>query len=485
MGSAPHRVPTAEFADVMAARSKAAYRVSVPSMDAAIDEEVPTPSRRSLLRALSHRNYRLFFIGNGLSLVGTWMTNIAMAWLIYRISGGEGSAVASVWLGYVAFASQAPTFLLSSLCGVFVDRHNRRTILVWTQIFSMLQSGALAVIAFAGFESHFAIMCLALVQGLINAMDIPARQSFVVEMIEDRADVSNAIAMNSMMFNLARLVGPAMGGLIIAASSEGVCFAIDAVSYAAVIFSLLLMRIKPHVLPQKHPPVLESLREGFRYVFGFAPTRWLILYLSVASFVGASLPTLLPLIADRLSHGNGARMLGVMSSCIGLGALFGAVYLASRQTVVGLGRIIWQCGLAYAVSLALFGLAPSLILAMALLMVVGASFMVLFAGSNTMLQSMVDDHMRGRLMSFFSMAVMGTAPFGAVAAGWAAAHFSTRTTLMFAAAAIAAMAVLFMRQLPDLRKLIRPVYVNKGIIPEVADGISATAVAKGEGGTVA
>jgi MFS family permease len=441
--------------------------------------------RRGLLRALSHRNYRLFFLGNGLSLVGTWMTNVAMAWLIYRISGGQASAMASVWLGYVAFASQAPTFLFSSICGVYVDRHNRRSILVFTQVLSLLQSLGLAIVAFAGFESHLTIILLALMQGFINALDIPARQSFVVEMVEDPADLSNAIAMNSMMFNLARLVGPAIGGFLIAATSEGVCFAIDAVSYAAVIASLLAMRLKPRALPAKHPPVLESLKEGYRYVFGFPPMRWLILYLAVGSFVGATMPTLLPLVADRLAHENGARMLGVMSSCVGLGALGGAVYLASRETVVGLGRVIWLSGIGYAVAISAFGFAGSLWIALPLLALSGLTFMCLFAGSNTMLQSMVDDHMRGRLMSFFSMAVMGTAPFGAITAGWLAAHTSLRTTYLFAAVLCATMALLFMRQLPGLRRLIRPVYVRKGIIPEVARGIESQAISRVEGGTVA
>jgi MFS family permease len=413
------------------------------------------------------------------------MTNVAMAWLIYRISGGQSSAMASVWLGYVAFASQAPAFLFSSLCGVYVDRHNRRSILVFTQVLSMMQSASLAFIAFAGFESHAAILSLALLQGLINALDVPARQSFVVELIDDRSDVSNAIAMNSMMFNMARLIGPALGGLIIGFWGEGVCFAIDAVSYAAVIVSLVAMRLAPRVMPSVHPPMLESLKEGFKYVFGFPPMRWLILYLAVGSFVGATMPTILPLIADRLAHDNGARMLGVMSSCIGLGALGGAVYLASRQTVVGLGRVIALCGAGYAVAISAFAFAPSLWIAMPLLALSGVTFMVLFAGSNTMLQSMVDDHMRGRLMSFFSMAVMGMAPFGALTAGWLAAHTSTRTTLLVGATLCATMALLFLRQLPELRKMIRPIYVQKGIIPEIARSIETQAVARVEGGTVA
>ena len=440
--------------------------------------------RPALLRALAHRNYRLFFLGNGVSLVGNWMTNVATAWLMYRLAS-ERHLPAAAWLGYVAFASQAPTFLFSAICGVFCDRNDRRSILVGTQVASAVQSGALAWLVFGGHATPLHVVALALVQGLINSLDIPARQSFVVEMIEDRADVANAIALNSMMFNSARLIGPAIGGLIIAAVGEGWCFTLDALSYVAVIASLLMMRLTPTVRPAHHPPVLESLREGAIYVFGFAPVRMLILLLAVGSFVGSALPTLMPLIAVRFTTGHGASMLGWLSSAVGVGALFSAIYLASRTTVVGLGRLIAIAGIAYGIALASFAFAPNLYVAVPLLMCIGASFMTLFAGSNTMLQSMVDDHLRGRLMSFFSMAVMGMAPFGAVTAGWVAAHASTRVALLISASAACTMSAFFLRQLPALRELIRPVYVRKGILPGVAVAVEVESVTRVDSGAVA
>ena len=445
-----------------------------------------TPRRGPrFLRALGHRNYRLFFLGNGVSLVGNWMTNIAMAWLIYRLAGGRENPLAAAWLGYVAFASQAPSFLFSAFCGVYCDRHDRRSILVFTQVASALQSGALAWLVFSGHATTWHVLSLAFVQGLINSLDIPARQSFVVEMIEDRADVANAIALNSMMFNSARLVGPAMGGLIIAGVGEGWCFTIDALTYVAVIASLLMMRLAPAARPAHHPPVWESLREGAAYVFGFAPVRMLILLLAVGSFVGAALPTLMPPIAERFASGHGASMLGWLSSAVGVGALGAAVYLASRTTVVGLGRVIAAAGIGYGIVLAAFAFATNLWLAVPLLMCLGATMMTLFAASNTMLQSMVDDHLRGRLMSFFSMAVMGMAPFGAVTAGWVASHASTRVALLISAAAAATMSVVFLLQLPALRELIRPVYLRKGILPQVAVALDVQALAETEGGAVA
>jgi MFS family permease len=443
------------------------------------------PAKPRLLRALAHRNYRLFFIGNGISLVGNWMTNVAMAWLMYRLAVERDPAMATVWLGYVAFASQAPTFLFSAICGVFCDRHDRRRILVFTQALSAVQSAALAWLVFSGHATPWSVIVLAFAQGVINSLDIPARQSFVVEMIEDRADVSNAIALNSMMFNGARLIGPAMGGLLIAAVGEGWCFALDALSYVGVIVSLLMMRLAPHVRSTARASVFESLREGAQYVFGFAPVRSLITLLAVASFVGAALPTLMPAIADRLSHGHGAAMLGWLSSSVGVGALCSAIYLASRQTVVGLGRVIWIAGLVYCVALAGFAFAPNYFVGIPLLACVGGTFMLMFAGSNTMLQSMVDDHMRGRVMSFFSMAVMGMAPFGALAGGWLAAQASTRLTLLLAAGTAAAVSATFAIRLPALRKQIRPIYVRKGILREAAQGVENVTIQKVESGAVA
>lgn len=438
-----------------------------------------------ILRSLANRNYRLFFIGNGASLIGTWMTNVAMSWMVYRLAQETDPKMAPVWLGYVAFASQAPTFFLSSICGVFCDRHDRRSILVGTQIASALQSAALAWLAFSGAATPLYLILLALVQGFINALDIPARQSFVVEMVEEPSHLSNAIALNSMMFNSARLVGPATGGLLVAWVGEGWCFAIDTLSYLAVIGSLLAMRLRRRERPNRHPPVWESLREGFNYAFGFAPVRALILYLAIGSFVGACAPTVMPILAERFAPGRGSMMLGVASSFIGVGALCSAVYLASRKTVIGLGRVVTIAGLAYGVGVCLFSLAPSMWVAAPILMVMGAAFMAMFAGANTMLQSMVDDHLRGRLMSFFSMAVMGMAPFGAVAAGWLTRHSSPRVSLLSAGALCATAAALFAWFLPQLRPMIRPIYVRKGILKEAATGVNTISIERAESGTAA
>lgn len=445
-----------------------------------------TPSDATgILRALSNRNYRLFFIGNGVSLVGTWMTNVAMSWTVFSLARDINPLMAPVWLGYVAFASQAPTFVLSAFCGVYCDRHDRRKILVFTQIASMLQSVALAWLVFSGLATPFYLILLALVQGLINSLDIPTRQSFVVEMVEDRAHLSNAIALNSMMFNSARLIGPATGGLLVWAVGAGWCFTIDAVSYAAVIASLLAMRLQPQVRPAKHPPVLESLREGYRYAFGFAPVRALILYLAIGSFVGACAPTVMPILAERFAPGRGSMMLGIASSFVGVGALCSAIYLASRKTVIGLGRVVTIAGISYGVGVCAFAFAPSMWVAAPILMMMGSAFMAMFAGSNTMLQSMVDDHLRGRLMSFFSMAVMGMAPFGALAAGWMTRHSSPRLSLLSAGALCSIAASLFAMYLPMLRPLIRPIYIRKGIMKEVADAVDVVTVEAAEAGTPA
>lgn len=412
-------------------------------------------------------------MGNGLSLVGTWMTNVATAWLIFRLTGGKDSPMAAVWLGYVAFASQAPLFLLSPFAGVIVDRRDKRKVLIVTQILSLLQSAALAMLVFSRHGTPVHVLLLALVQGLINAFDVPARQSFVVEMIENRDDFSNAIAMNSMMFNLARLIGPAMAGLIIARWNEGVCFTIDAVSYLAVVISLLLMNIKPRVPTDNRPSVWTALKEGMTYAFGFPPIRTLILFVAAGACASASLPTLLPLFASSFWPGHGERVLGILSSCIGGGALCGAIYLASRKTVVGLGRVTGICAMIYGAALMGFAFVPNLYYALPVLAIGGAGFMVMLAGSNTVLQSMVDDDKRGRVMSLFSMAVLGTTPLGALVAGKIAQSHSPRVAIIISATIAMLLGVYMIVRIKKLRPLIRPVYVKKGIIKEIAIGMEA------------
>jgi MFS family permease len=353
--------------------------------------------RRGLLSSLRYRNYRLFFIGNGLSLIGTWLTSVATSWLVYRLAAAGRWGDPAALLGYVGFAAQIPMFVLASFTGVLSDRWNRRNIMVVTQALAMLQSAALAFLTLRGTIDIPQIIGLVAFQGLINAFDIPARQAFVVEMVEDRADLPNAIALNSTMFNAARLIGPACAGLLIAAVGEGWCFGIDAVSYLAVLAGLLMMRVPSRPAPAVRHHILRELSDGVRYAFGFPPTRAVIGFVAVVSLMGFALPTLMPIFADAFAGpGRGARMLGFLSAAIGVGALGGGVFLASRHTVVGLGRVIAATGAGYGLCLIAFSFVRPLWLAFPVLAGGGFCFMVTMAGSNTVLQTIADDDKRGQ-----------------------------------------------------------------------------------------
>jgi MFS family permease len=320
-----------------------------------------------ITRALAHRNYRLFFSGQSISLMGTWITRIATSWLVYRLTGS------AFLLGIVGFCGQIPTLILSPFAGVLVDRWDRHRMLVWTQLLSALQSLALAVLAFSHTITVTWILVLQVVQGLINSFDTPARQSFVVQMVDDPADLPNAIALNSTMVNGSRIIGPSIGGIIIAVAGEGWCFMIDAISYAAVIWSLLAMRV-PRTERRVGGDLLEELRTGFRYVSGFAPVRTALLLLALVAAMGMPYTVLMPVVASRTLHG-GAHTLGFLMTASGLGAVIGALYMASRRTVLGLGRVMVVSTLTFGVGLVGFGLTRSLWLALVLLPVVGAGFM--------------------------------------------------------------------------------------------------------------
>src|SRR5438477_3143421 len=283
-------------------------------------------------RALRHRNFRLFFAGQSISLIGTWLTRVATSWLVYRLTRS------ALLLGVVGFAGQIPTFFLAPIAGVWVDRWDRHRVLVWTQVLAMIQSALLAAFAIAERSTVFEVAVLCAMQGIINAVDMPARQAFLVEMIEDRDDLPNAIALNSSMVNGARLIGPSMAGVLIAAVGEGWCFAIDAISYLAVIASLLAMRVPRRAALHAPPRVLAQLREGLAYVVGFAPIRAVLLLLALVSLLGMPYAVLMPVIASEVLHGD-ANTLGFLVASSGLGALVGALYLASRRSVVGLGRV--------------------------------------------------------------------------------------------------------------------------------------------------
>jgi MFS family permease len=417
---------------------------------------------RLLLRALRHRNYRLFFSGQSISLIGTWMTRIATSWLVYRLTKS------ALLLGLVGFAGQIPAFLLTPFAGVLVDRWNRHRLLVVTQVLAMGQSLALAFLALTGHITITHVLFLSLFQGVINAFDMPARQAFVVEMIERREDLGNAIALNSSMVNVARLLGPSLGGVLIAAVGEGWCFLLDGLSYLAVIASLLAMTIASR--PRQTETigkVSQQLREGWTYVSAFLPIRRILLLLAFVSLVGMPYTVLMPMVATEMLHG-GAATLGLLMAAVGVGALMGAVVLAARTSVLGLGRLIPLAAGTFGVGLIAFSVAHLLWLALACLVVTGLGFMVQMASSNTLLQTIVDDEKRGRVMSFYTMAVMGITPFGSLLAGGVAHGIGAVSTLRLGGIGCVVGALWFAQSLPAFRRELHPIYVKKGILPENA-----------------
>jgi MFS family permease len=419
-------------------------------------------------RALRNRNYRLFFAGQSISLIGTWLTRVATSWLVYRLTKS------AFLLGFVGFAGQIPTFLLAPLAGVWVDRWNRHRVLVFTQVLAMVQSGLLAAFALSGTIDVWHVILLNMFQGVINAVDMPARQAFVVEMVESREDLPNAIALNSSMVNAARLLGPSIGGVLIAAVGEGWCFAIDSVSYLAVIISLLAMNVTPRAALRRTGSVLVELREGFRYAAGFAPIRALLMLLALVSLMGVPYMVLMPVVASETLHG-GPHTLGFLMAASGLGALAGTLYLASRRSVIGLGRINAMAAVMFGAGLIAFSFSRVLWLSLLLMLVTGAAMMVQMAASNTVLQTIVDEDKRGRVMSFYTMAFFGTVPVGSLLAGLSAARFGVPATILVGGVACIAGALLFLRALPELRRVTRPIYARLGIIPEIAEGIQHAA----------
>jgi MFS family permease len=415
------------------------------------------PKRSGIGRALRHRNYRLFFSGQSISLMGTWIMRIATSWLVYRLTGS------ALLLGLVGFCGQIPTLLLAPFAGVVIDRWDRHRILVWTQALSALQSLALAVLALSGTITVAWVLALQVLQGIINAFDTPARQAFVVQMVEDRADLPNAIALNSTMVNGSRIIGPSVGGIIIAAVGEGWCFMIDAISYLAVIASLLLMRVEAPAPRTETTGMLDELRAGFRYVAGFAPIRTALIMLAIVSAMGMPYTVLMPVLASKVFHG-GPHTLGFLMTASGVGAVAGALYLAARGSVLGLGRVMAVSTLTFGLGLIVFGAARSLWLALAVLPFVGAGFMVEMASTNTILQTITEERMRGRVMSFYAMAFLGTAPLGSLLAGVVADRIGASATIMSGGVACVAGAAWLTMRLPLLRALVRPIYVERGIL---------------------
>ena len=409
-------------------------------------------------RALRHRNFRLFFGGQSISLVGTWMTRIATSWLVYRLTGS------ALLLGTVSFAGQIPTFLFAPFAGVWVDRLDRRQVLVWTQTLSMVQYFALAALTLSHHIAIHWILALSVMQGIVNAFDMPGRQAFMVKMVEDRRDLSNAIAINSSMVNVARLIGPSLAGMLIAVSSEGWCFLIDGISYIAVIASLLMMRLHAPVMERRTTSTLTELKAGWTYVSEFVPVRTILLLFAVISLMGMPFVVLMPIFAARVLHG-GPHTLGFLMGAMGVGALVSALSLAARKSVLGLVRMIPIAAAVFGLGLIGFGLSRVFWLSMIMVLIAGMGMMQGMAGSNTIIQTIVSEDKRGRVMSYYTMAFVGMAPFGSLLAGTLAHAVGAPWTVIANGSAVLLGAAWFATQLPAVRREIRPIYREMGILP--------------------
>ena len=421
-------------------------------------------------RALRHRNFRLFFAGQSISLIGTWMTRIATAWLVYRLTKS------AVLLGTVSFAGQIPTFLLAPFAGVLVDRWNRHTVLVWTQALAMVQSLALAILTLTHRVTIAEVLVLSAFQGCINAFDMPGRQSFMLEMVTEegktgREDLSNAIAINSSMVNLARLLGPSIAGIVIAASSEGWCFLVDGVSYIAVIASLLMMRLptlNEEAMAARarraSSSMVTQLKEGWDFVRGFLPIRTILLLFALVSLMGWPFTVLMPIFAAQVLKGD-AHTMGFLMGALGVGSLASAVSLVLRKSVRGLLKMIPIAAVVFGIGLVLFGLSHVLWLSMLLLLVVGFGMMQGLTASNTIIQTIVPEDKRGRVMSYYTVAFVGMAPFGSLLAGTLAHAIGAPKTVVLSGVCCILGGALFFTRMPGIRAVMRPIYEQLGIIP--------------------
>jgi MFS family permease len=432
---------------------------------ATAEEQQKAPAGMShAWRALRHPNFRLFFAGQSISLIGTWMTRVATSWLVYRLTGS------AFLLGLVGFMGQIPTTLLAPFAGVWVDRLDRRHVLLWTQALAAVQSLMLAWLTLAKIITIGEVLWLSAFQGLINAFDMPGRQAFLVQMVEDRKDLGNAIAINSSMVNLARLLGPSIAGLVIAGWGEGFCFAADGISYFAVIASLALMRIKPFPAKLKTAgsessvTMLAQLQEGWTYVSGFAPIRTILMLFALVSLMGMPFVVLMPIFASQVLHG-GPHTLGMLMGASGVGALVSALSLAVRKTVLGLGKMIPIAAGSFGAGLILFGLSHVFWFSMLLMLVVGFGMMQGMAASNTIIQTLVPEEYRGRVMSYYTVAFVGMTPFGSLLAGGLAHLVGAPHTVMITGSVVILGALWFASRLPALRVEIRPIYQAMGILP--------------------
>jgi len=407
-----------------------------------IDDVVRRSGLPAALRALRHRNFQLFFSGQLISLIGTWMQNVAQAWLVYRLTGS------SLLLGSVSFAGQFPIFLAGPLGGLVADRYHKQRVVIATQTASMILALLLAILTLTRTVQVWHIFVLAASLGVVNAFDIPGRQAFLVDMV-GKEDLMNAIALNSSMFNGARIIGPAIAGVLVARIGEGWCFFANAVSYIAVIAGLMLMRVEHRPHAEVASPLAHVI-EGFRFIQRTKPIRAILLLLGLVSLVAMPYTVLMPIFADKILH-RGARGLGILMGAIGVGAMLGALTLASKRGVRGLGRWIALACAGFGVSLILFSLSRNLWFSAALLLPVGFCMMLQMASSNTLIQAMVPDELRGRVMAAYSMVFIGMGPFGALFGGALADRLGAPVTVAMGAVASIGAAAIFWSRLPQIR----------------------------------
>ena len=422
-----------------------------------------------LWRSLRHRNYRLYLTGQLVSVCGTWMQQVAQSWLVYRLTDS------ATLLGVVGFATQIPVFALGAMGGVISDRYSSHRVAVWTQSAALLQAVILSILTLTGWVQPVHIVFLGVLLGIVNAFDMPARQALMHRLV-DVEDLANAVALNSSMINAARIIGPSIAGLIVARLGEGICFLINAASYSAVIVALLAMKFPPQAeTANPRLSLRSSLAAGFRYAAATEPIRDTLLLLAVVGFMGMPYITLMPVFAADI-HQGGANALGLMMGAVGAGALIGALSLAWRKSVIGLGRVIATATIGFGAALVAFTLAKWFWLTLLFLIAVGICWMVLIAGCNTALQTLSDNAMRGRVMSLFSMMLIGMAPFGSLLAGWAADHIGAPLVVAGGGTVCALAGLVFATQLPRLRAAARPILIARGVIIEPTTGGEAVRV---------
>ena len=416
-------------------------------------------------RALSHKNFKLFVSGQSLSLIGTWIQQVAVVWLVYRLTNS------AFMLGIVGFSGQLPLFVIAPFAGVLADKANRHKLLLYTQSLALIQALVLSLLVFMDVIQIWQLIVLSVILGIINAFDMPIRQAFVVEMIDNKKeDLGNAIAFNSSMVNAARLIGPSIAGILIATVGEGWCFLINAISFFAVVVSLLKMKVELVSHKQKESRVLQELSEGFKYTFGFEPIRYLIILLGIVSLMSTSITLLAPVIAKEYL-GGGAGTFGFLMSAYGSGALFGAFYLLNKKTVLGLGKLIGIAVSIFGISLIVFSFSRVFVFSIIMMALAGLGMMLHIASTNTLLQTLSEENKRGRVMSFYAMAFRGMSPFGSLLAGGLGSSLSAPTAILLSGSVCLASAVFYLYKLPVIRDLIRPIYQSMGILPQIAEGV--------------